>query len=525
MQGDYEEDQDRWVPPREWTAWPVKPDELPPDDFMPVQPLDEDSPFTYRKRQTVFPRSALSEEIEGHILHLANKKFMERERAEKETSTERNSDDGEAENPASDDQNMRSRVSTEVDSTDSEMEDPRADLRVKSGQQSSEVRIVPTADDDTSSAILRPAVSDIITKLEKTLTVLHNMMVATTRTSNNNDNGNEDWETELDEPSRSRSGARSRKRAAKRPRPPSVLSETEPDEPTPLRSPQKKPRHDSAPPTPEGTQKDTTSIPVEGKSSPESGPPRERVLHRRASRLNRLRPRDWHTVLGAASIAGFSKGAVHRAAQRCANLFGEGAELQILNDHSPTRDTYVSVLPGREIPVEEDDREFAEVTRIRLAARDASRAKKPPSRSRSANARSRSASRTGRSRTASASCSRSRSRSATPHLVCPHRTCPRSVESFSRRGNLMRHLELVHGGDEGGGVEVDSEDEVEGGVHVDGFLRAIRPRRGWRGEGVKTEERRRGRERGERRGRRVKVEDENENEEEYCFSGALGESE
>src|SRR5690606_38136091 len=122
----------------------------------------------------------------------------------------------------------------------------------------------------------------------------------------------------------------------------------------------------------------------------------ERALRRRASRLNRLVPRDWRVALGAASLAGFPKSAVHRAAQRCANLFGENAKLQLLNDHSSTRDTHASIVPGREIPMEEDSMELAEIARIRLAARDASRAKEPPSRPRSSTTRSRSASRTGR---------------------------------------------------------------------------------------------------------------------------------
>lgn len=493
----------------------MKPDELPPDDFMPVQPLDEDSQFTYRKRQAVFPRSALSEEIEAHILHLANRRFTARGQVEKESPDEEGHGGGGSGNYTSGDEvDMKPRMSTEADSTDSEMEESQSESETKIGQQGPDIRIVPTADDDTSSALLKPAVSDIVTKLEKTLTVLHNMMAATTQATDSEES--EDEETELDEPPLARSRSRPRKRASKRPRPPSALSEAEPSDMPPLASPLKKPRYASAPPAPDDPEEPSTPAPLSREPSPKTDELLERILRQRAVRLNRPAPRDWRTVLGAASLAGFPQGAVQRAAQRCANLFGEGLELQVLNDHSSARDRSTTILPGGEISLGEDDRQLAEIARMRLAARDAARANEVLLRSRSGTARSRTP--------ASRSRTRSRSRSATPHLVCPHRTCPRSVDPFSRRGGLMRHLELVHGGDEGAGVEVDSEDEMEGGVHVDGFLRKIRAKKGWRGQDVKQEgpQEERGRGRTRKRGRSVKVEDETEDG--YCFSGGVVES-
>lgn len=132
------------------------------------------------------------------------------------------------------------------------------------------------------------------------------------------------------------------------------------------------------------------------------------------------------------------------------------------------------------------------------------------------------------------------SRSATPTATatalraaaanaCPHPTCPRSVKGFSRPAHLARHLSLVHGevaqqqrtrrgrsrsasrgrgrtrerrdgGGGGGASEVtdgddddendkgegdsydDSADEMDGAVHVDGFLQPIKIRPGWRSQ-------------------------------------------
>lgn len=89
--------------------------------------------------------------------------------------------------------------------------------------------------------------------------------------------------------------------------------------------------------------------------------------------------------------------------------------------------------------------------------------------------------------------SRSRSASAGDVFFCLISNCPRAVDPFNRRANLMRHLKLVHQyeGDDLP-VEVDSEDEMHGAVHVDGFLKPIKPRRGWRtGDVSKEKEKRR----------------------------------
>jgi hypothetical protein len=61
----------------------------------------------------------------------------------------------------------------------------------------------------------------------------------------------------------------------------------------------------------------------------------------------------------------------------------------------------------------------------------------------------------------------------------------------------VRHMKLVHNVDENEmETDVDSEDEMAGAVHVDGFLEPIKIRRGWRGDDARNNpspKRRRGR--------------------------------
>ncbi|KAL8298215.1 hypothetical protein RB597_006887 [Gaeumannomyces tritici] len=92
--------------------------------------------------------------------------------------------------------------------------------------------------------------------------------------------------------------------------------------------------------------------------------------------------------------------------------------------------------------------------------------------------------------------------------ACPHLTCPRSVRGFARQAHLVRHLDLVHGekrrpgrgrgrssrsasrgrsrGREAAATDGDddddddSADEMDGAIHVDGFLQPIKIRSGWR---------------------------------------------
>ncbi|KAI1100513.1 RNA polymerase I-specific transcription initiation factor-domain-containing protein [Jackrogersella minutella] len=229
----------------------------------------------------------------------------------------------------------------------------------------------------------------------------------------------------------------------------------------------------------------------------------------------RLGLRDWRDVLGAAALAGFPAAALDRAARRCADLFGQSMTLHTLVEGPapPARKglpgTTTTYVPGMAYPplLEENEEEEGEDGRqIQMPMRGRATSVLPGA---ATSDDEPGASSRGRSRARS---SRSRSRSAAPgSFVCSFRDCPRAGggEGFARRTNLLRHLKLVHGWLGEAAVfeadEVDSEDEMFGAVHVDGFLKPVRMRPGWRAGDVADEPRKRrggyGRGRGKSRGR------------------------
>ncbi|KAI1262801.1 RNA polymerase I-specific transcription initiation factor-domain-containing protein [Xylariaceae sp. FL1019] len=187
---------------------------------------------------------------------------------------------------------------------------------------------------------------------------------------------------------------------------------------------------------------------------------------------------DWRDVLGAAAIAQLPGPVLDRAARRCADLFRQNFVLHKLDEGPPTQPNLsrpVEYNPGMILPQllpssdSEEAPELPTTQRRRATTIEAEDELEP---------RGRSASRNARRRIKSVS----RSRSVGKSWFCIYADCPRAVDTFDRRANLMRHLKLVHHyeGDELP-VEVDSEDEMLGAVHRDWFMQPLKMRSGWRG--------------------------------------------
>ncbi|KAK5657015.1 hypothetical protein OQA88_3540 [Cercophora sp. LCS_1] len=164
--------------------------------------------------------------------------------------------------------------------------------------------------------------------------------------------------------------------------------------------------------------------------------------------LRRLGLRDWRDVLGAAAMAGFPPEAIARATQRCATLFDQQMTFHTLHERpiaagEAAVETTTYVPEG--IPLEymmNDGPSLEEVVKRKRAA------------TRQSNLRSRNASPDG------------------------------AIVGFSRKFNLERHIQTMHGGTILGlapDEEQDSADETVGAIHVDGFGKPIKKRRGWRG--------------------------------------------
>ncbi|ETS81199.1 hypothetical protein PFICI_06201 [Pestalotiopsis fici W106-1] len=222
---------------------------------------------------------------------------------------------------------------------------------------------------------------------------------------------------------------------------------------------------------------------------PSPGTIEKKAAQRRRKAL-RYGIRDWKDVLGAAALAGFPRDALDRAARRCADLFQDSMELHSLNEtllDKDDQDQRVQYRPGMLADLAdlddegEDDYSSGGETQSQTA-RHIRATSTAVSASSDGRGRSRSRSRSlSRARTTS----RSRSTSVAGTHFCNVRGCPRSAEGFSRRQNLLRHMKLVHGIEKDEAltdIDVDSEDEVHGAVHVDGFLKPIRIRPAWKNE-------------------------------------------
>ncbi|KAG6016885.1 hypothetical protein E4U54_000238 [Claviceps lovelessii] len=248
---------------------------------------------------------------------------------------------------------------------------------------------------------------------------------------------------------------------------------------------------------------------------------------RKERKLRRWGLRDWSDVLGAASLAGFPPSVIARSTQRCANIFNQGITVRTLDEQPLSRpgvftteyrpeqttgmrrgslflssssdsDAEAEAEDEEEEEEEEeddddddDDSDFDSDSGHPRQARPPERSPMRHSRGRGQTPRSSSPRAASQSRSQSQSRSRSRSRSSAGLFLCPLQTCPRAAEGFSRRANLHRHMQLVHPWYTEEHEEDDSENEVLGAVHVDGFLKMIHPGRGWRAEDTLARKRKR----------------------------------
>ena len=526
-----------WAPPRAWTSWPLPKNEVPADAFMPQRPMDEDSGFTYFKREKVYPRTHLVDELSGTILGFARQRWnaMEKPADEEEKKSPEPTGDGRTDEES---EETNRGASEELGSSSGVPQSPGMDVdeaplsydeltshygsdgmefstaasepfqnknrkRNREGEPETEYRPVFSADDEQSYELVRPAVSSIVGQLERTLTALSNARVTRiARRRTNSGSGTEeptgsDADGEEDLPSRGRKKLRG-KRSYFRNQAFASGSEDGDDS--------KKSAEDSAPkptPTPNSQQKPKSTARQQSRSRSRSRRPRSRTpapgnfqdsrrrsastLRSRRFRIQGLGQRSWKEVLAAAALSGgFSDEVLQRTAQRCADLFGEGIEFASTSDYARIGIAKHAIVPHGDSSKIIDEIKMEEEEMGRWAGRS-------------------------RSRSVVSARSRSRSRSGVPvtkRWFCPHGGCDWSEKPFPRRGNAERHVESIHGGDMMDMIveekdTVESGSELERGVHLDGFLRPRKKGRRRRGKeidrGVKSEGR------VERRGRPRKV--------------------
>lgn len=245
-----------------------------------------------------------------------------------------------------------------------------------------------------------------------------------------------------------------------------------------------------------------------------------------ARRVRRLELRDWSEVLGTAALVGFDSDVVKRATQRCANLFGEGMSINTIVEapFGESKDVLSTYKPDlfqafdldypldyKDVLQSEDEVSEDEVTpetnsTLRSSATPARTSLEPLAPRKDTNPRhfctvegcprAKNSFRDGTDLTRHlfevhrigslrnnnhnqsfrTHCARSPG-SDIKTLLCPVDDCRRSGKPFKNNFSLRRHLRRAHEiYDDNGANEAEenflaSDEEMDGGVHVDGFLR------------------------------------------------------
>jgi len=498
-----------WKPPKSWTAWPLKPGRVPRAGER-IGPDDPDEIYTIKIDEPVRPSRELEDIMVGLTLKHAKERFESREVWVKEEVETQNIDEelivG---NPAV--------IQQQKDAWgfDTDLENSEPAVKGDPGApRSISFRPVVSADDERSRKLLRPSIRHTLSKVDEVLEALHHARKTCHDYVYHSDANSEDGTEEMAH-SRGRRGvsrdlrsasrsARSISRASSagsarargRPRKfanltsrPKVANGSPPREARPHRS---KSTHRGRPlksyePLENETQEEfmvriarlqKKHLPAyaqprtpEPPSSPIEKPPKRQIAKRATSedlikyRRRKLELRDWSEVLGAAAVVGFSPNVIARATQRCANLFGESMVMRNMPEtsHGKKSSTFNTIYKPEEIPdfsAEELDDGSGSV--------DFSLEKAVP-----VNRRSK----------------------LQGKRVCPVEGCPRGEIGFRDRGGLRRHLRKGHNMTDDEVVEIlekgliqaqgeklttpdsksfDSDEEIEGAVHIDNFMREVR---------------------------------------------------
>lgn len=479
----------------------MRADEVPDDGLM-VRAVDGDDAFTLRRPEKGWPSGKLEEEISAAILRCAKEKFwgrdLEGEAGQAVMESVETVDDSDVSSGAA-----RSKAGSTADEEGDESGGIKEDEREVDGEQSgtktkrlrsrsrrseSESTAVPIADDEYSYTMLRPASRRILSRLDETLTILHNARVAGLQNMSASSTDDEETEAEvgprkIGRPRKASPPRQQRHTNTKRGRPRKVHlpREGETHREMMIRvARQSKKRlptfyEDGAQteeevPRRRGKKKDRSLSGSRPSSfSPKHGP--EEII-------SRWSLRDWRDVMAAAAMAGFPPSVIERATQRCSTFFDQEMILHTLPEQpadSEAPSIHTSTFnPGAPLMSSsgEDDAAEDELVQLRAVSRQSS------------------VRFTSQSPEGGPATSRRRRRSATPggeRHFCPHASCSRALEGFARRSNLIRHLELVHGKRNlryTAAEEEDSMEEMEGAIHRDRFLQPIKVRKGWRAEDV-----------------------------------------
>ena len=348
-----------WRPPKSWTAWPMKAEQVPREVSEIWANLKGEGETIRSLRSHGGSRQSLEEIMIAAITKKARERFKERSLGDNSGANEAGmSHIGKKDSAKS----LRSLQGNFVASCSSrrsshtQIED-ESDERVK-GQQSngdaSSLSPVPLMDDDYAASIVQSSVRHILSRLDTLLMGLHLARQALIRASHDSPSHSEPSGDLSRSASRSRRHGQNKTRRAPSSDSKSSISNS-------IDSPA------------EDSEVDKVRLRKRGHVSSTDAP--NKNPYRQASRPDRIGQRDWSDVLGIAGMQGWPPEVIEKVAARCSLLFNERIDLTSIELGADTMRTSV-------------------------------------------------------------------------------------------------HREMT----------TSSEDELEGGVHVDGFLRTIKRRKGWRGK-------------------------------------------
>lgn len=455
-------------PPKTWTAWPLPPDEVPRSDEQRGSDASDEK-YTYKRSEVRWASRELEDVLMGVTLKSAKERFESREEA--------GHDDGLLREKGKKDHSSMKEDEEDVISMDGIEES--ADAKTEALKPAPRMRPILSADDERSRVLLRPSIRHTLSKLDEVLMALHHARKTCRRYSlsevnTDDEDGSQVGERSspkkpqgrprkfLDLPDRSivsgieqnpddASLFRTKKTHRGRPQKayPRIPGENQQDYLIRIARIQKKPLPSFAPLPPAKFKEELDSSP-EKKRSPNK---RATVGELDMRDRRKLRLRDWSEVLGSAALVGFSEAVIERATQRCANLFGEGMVMKTMietgfgdEDASVNKTYRPEPIPalGDDTYESEDDEEeesSSDKSTLSLTTR-----------------------------------ARSKGLVRVNKVFCPMSDCPRKREGFRHNIALKKHLQSSHQIPYEKVEEyiLPSDDEMDGAVHVDGFLRRVR---------------------------------------------------
>ncbi|KAK5256404.1 hypothetical protein LTR16_003335, partial [Cryomyces antarcticus] len=492
-----------WYPGRMWTAWPLEPEIVPRvEEQFGVAKIEEGiERWTMRRETSGMPSEDLEDSVMASVLRQAKERFEGRDwegeggsktkpdvvrgpvqedgrlKAEEPEESRRGSTRSTASRRSSVPQTRTTSRAPSLQSDDSayqalvsdNLSDPnsprRSDEELSSddldnaadddGQLSTSHALnedlpkpVIMADDEKARRILQPSIRHILTDFDGLLSGLHRA-----RRSHYNYNDSDDSEDDTFRGVRIRK--RRRKSKAKVPENGGTSILEKAGHPRAAKRISNADSDSGSAYTNDSKSMVSSQSPSPSSSAAPSMGNQQNPRYERARRMREIGLRDWSDVIGMASIIGWDPKIIDRAARRCASLFGEGMSFRTLHegDRLACETQPVEYLPDMVPPleslVEHEEKDLRRASVSDRAFLDADT------------------------------------------LNCPHTDCPKHNKIFPQRFRLVQHIQRAHKYDPRLEPEMD---EMYGGVRVDGYLRPVEAKVGWRGEDVEPRKRRKGEE-------------------------------